>query len=167
MLACGCDPLDSCGVRGGDTLRGHGFATHRPFDRYYFLHQQRSSRREKHLLCHVQVKEKVSAAALLALPPLPGNGFRVGGRIRTGDLAKRPPLLQLFQLSHTNSGASSCETRRGATALRTGYRASAPLLVLVSPRCRESFDHRCGLYRVQAPARFWNQATPGNSVSLA
>ena len=33
----------------------------------------------------------------------------------------------------TNSGASSCETRRGATALRTGYHATAPLLVLVSP----------------------------------
>lgn len=33
-------------------------------------------------------------------------------------------------------------------------------------RCHESFGHRCGLYRGQAPARFWNQATPGNSVSL-
>ena len=63
----------------------------------------------------------------------------------------------------TNSGASSCETRRGATALRTGYRATAPLLALVSPRCRESFDHRCGLYRVQAPARFRNRATSRQS----
>lgn len=41
MLVCGCDPLDSCGVRGGDTLQCTGFATHRPFDRYFFLQPTR------------------------------------------------------------------------------------------------------------------------------
>ena len=42
LLVCGCDPLDSYGVRDGDTLQCTGFATHQSFDRYFFLHQQQS-----------------------------------------------------------------------------------------------------------------------------
>lgn len=43
MLVCGCDPLDSARMRGGDTLQCTGFATHQPFDRYFFLQPTREA----------------------------------------------------------------------------------------------------------------------------